>query len=623
MIDRVRVRLSPSLRVCRAGLRLSAPFLDFWVRLCLAKAFFVSGMLKVGNWPLALVLARHEYPVSWLDSESAAVLGAAIEIVGPVLLVTGFLVRPAAFVMLVLSLVIQFAYQQLDVNLFWAAFFGWYVVYGAGALSLDHLIAKGVSSSALPLAPRAIAAAAWVERAVGPWYRLLLRIWLAAALVRLPVSPALFPIATMATLPQLFAWPAAILLVAGLGTSAVAGVILVVLSGMWMMAPLEGVSLYAPLFLAMQAVFGAGALSLDQALFNIVERRPVAGGEKDPHIVIVGAGFGGMACAAGLRHERVRITLIDRRNYHLFQPLLYQVATASLSPADIATPIRAVFRDDPAITVLCGTVTGVDPAQQKVIVDGRELDFDYLVLATGASHGYFGNDRWAIHAPGLKFVEDAVAVRGRILSAFEEAEATDDPAERARLLTFLICGGGPTGVELAGAIADLAHHGLTGEFRRFDPATAHIILVQSGPRILPSFPERLSAAARLSLQAPRRRCQNRQSRRGDRSAGRRGQRDAHPGGDRLMGGRCRGVAGRNVAWPDVRRSWAPQSIGRSVRAKLADHFWDRRHRGVSGLEREPGPRACAGRQTGRKLCRDPNPRQAPEKRATTAVSLPA
>jgi NADH dehydrogenase FAD-containing subunit len=218
-------------------------------------------------------------------------------------------------------------------------------------------------------------------------------------------------------------------------------------------------------------------------------------------VVIVGAGFGGMACAAGLRHVAARVTLIDRNNYHLFQPLLYQVATAGISPADIATPIRGVFRDHPRLRVLCGTVSAVDTASRCVTVDGRRLAYDLLVLATGASHGYFGHEDWSAYAPGLKSVEDATAIRSRILAAFEQAEATDDPAERAAFLTFLVCGAGPTGVELAGAIAELARHGMDKEFRAFDPAAARIVLVQAGPRVLPQFDPRLSAFARASLEA--------------------------------------------------------------------------------------------------------------------------
>ena len=221
---------------------------------------------------------------------------------------------------------------------------------------------------------------------------------------------------------------------------------------------------------------------------------------KRPRVVIVGAGFGGVRCATGLKDEAVDVTLIDRNNYHLFQPLLYQVATAGLSPADIAFPVRALFRDNRAVRVLRGTVTGVDAARRTVMVDGREIGYDHLVLATGATHGYFGHEEWSAHAPGLKHVEDAIAIRARVLSAFERAEAASDPAERARLLTFVICGAGPTGVELAGAIADLARFGLSDEFRSIDPASARVVLVQAGPRVLPTFPESLSLAAQASLE---------------------------------------------------------------------------------------------------------------------------
>jgi NADH dehydrogenase/putative oxidoreductase len=489
-----------AVAVVRAGLRVAAPFVDLFVRLALASAFFTSGMLKLGNWPVALLLAQQEYPVSWLDPHIAAILGVGIEVGGSILLAVGLFTRPAALAMLLLSLVIQFSYQHLDETLFWAALFAWYLIHGAGPLSLDRLLAKGVSASALPLAAEAVAAGAWLERAAGPWLRLLLRLWLAAALTGLPLPAAFFPVETMATLPRLLAWPLAFCLAAGLATPVAAIVLVIALSGSWMMAPAEGLSLYGTLLVALLAVYGPGPLTLDRRLLEALAGGPRQPGDDAPHVVIVGAGFGGMACATGLRRERVRVTLIDRRNYHLFQPLLYQVATASLSPGDIAVPIRSFFRDDPEVTALCGTVTGVDPVRQLVHVEGRQLRYDYLVLATGASHGYFGNDRWAAYAPGLKFVEDAVAMRGRILGAFEQAELSEDPEEQARCLTFVICGGGPTGVELAGAIAELARHGLAGEFRRIDPATARIILVQSGERVLPSFPEALSAAARRALE---------------------------------------------------------------------------------------------------------------------------
>ena len=219
-----------------------------------------------------------------------------------------------------------------------------------------------------------------------------------------------------------------------------------------------------------------------------------------PHVVIVGAGFGGLAVARSLARSPVTITLIDRRNYHLFQPLLYQVATAALSPADIAWPIRGILRDQKNVSVQLGRVTGIDLARREVLADPeRRIAFDYLVLATGARHAYFGNDQWEAAAPGLKKIDDATMIRQRLLLAFERAEVETDPDERRRLLTFVVVGGGPTGVEMAGAIAELAHHSLAVDFRSIEPKDARILLLEAGPRLLASFSERLSEAARISL----------------------------------------------------------------------------------------------------------------------------
>jgi NADH dehydrogenase/putative oxidoreductase len=191
--------------------------------------------------------------------------------------------------------------------------------------------------------------------------------------------------------------------------------------------------------------------------------------------------------------------LIDRRNYFLFQPLLYQVATAGLSPADIAGPIRALFRDQPNVRVLLGEVTGVDAAMREVILRDARVAYDYLAVATGARHSYFGHDEWAPFAPGLKQIDDATSIRSRLLFAFEQAENAGSPEVQREMLTFVIVGGGPTGVELSGAIAELARHGLSREFRAIDPSMARVILMQSGPRILPTFPESLSREAAAAL----------------------------------------------------------------------------------------------------------------------------
>ena len=217
-------------------------------------------------------------------------------------------------------------------------------------------------------------------------------------------------------------------------------------------------------------------------------------------MVIVGGGFGGLTAAKILRGRPIRVTLLDRHNYHLFQPLLYQVATATLSPGDIASPIRWIFRRSKNIRVLLGEAASIDSAGKRVaLTDGAWLDYDFLIIAPGSSHTYFGHDAWAPYAPGLKTLEDALEMRRRILLAFERAERETDAAMRQELLTFVLVGGGPTGVELAGTLAEIARRTLRHEFRSIDPRQARISLVEAGPTILPSFPERLRDAARSSL----------------------------------------------------------------------------------------------------------------------------
>jgi NADH dehydrogenase len=216
-------------------------------------------------------------------------------------------------------------------------------------------------------------------------------------------------------------------------------------------------------------------------------------------IVIVGAGFGGLSAAHGLAGAEADVTVIDRRNYHLFQPLLYQVATAGLSPAQIAQPIRSILRKASNVRVVLGRVTGVDRARRIVQLEDREVAYDTLVLATGSKHAYFGHDEWEPVAPGLKKIDDATFIRRRILSAFEQAEQTDDPQARRRLMTFVVIGAGPTGVEMSGAIAELAHVALRDDFRTINPRDARIVLVEAGPRVLAAFPATLSEAASRSL----------------------------------------------------------------------------------------------------------------------------
>ena len=222
--------------------------------------------------------------------------------------------------------------------------------------------------------------------------------------------------------------------------------------------------------------------------------------ERHPRVVIVGGGFGGLSAAKALAKQPFDVTLIDRNNHHLFQPLLYQVATAGLSPADIASPIRGIIGSQRNTTIMLAEVSGVDTARNEVIADGRRVAYDYLVLATGARHAYFGHDDWAAFAPGLKTIDDATYLRRRILLAFERAENETDAEERRQLMTFVVIGGGPTGVEMAGAIAELAKRALAADFRSIDPRGARIILVEAAPRLLTPFTEKLSDTARRSLE---------------------------------------------------------------------------------------------------------------------------
>src|SRR5690349_10080400 len=220
-----------------------------------------------------------------------------------------------------------------------------------------------------------------------------------------------------------------------------------------------------------------------------------------PRVVVVGAGFGGLETARQLARAPVNVTVIDRHNYHLFQPLLYQVATAALSPADIAQPIRAVLRHQQNASVLLDEVIGVDATAHRIETRfASTRSYDFLVLATGSQYAYFGHGDWPKLAPGLKSIDDATLIRRRVLLAFEEAESVTDPLLRQRLLTFVLVGAGPTGVEMAGALVELAHATLSRDFRHINPHTAHILLVEAGPRVLSGFPEKLAAFAKHSLE---------------------------------------------------------------------------------------------------------------------------
>ena len=508
----LRISLRVWLKLYAALIASARPVFDLVVRLVIAQGLLASGLVKLMDWERALALATQEYPVSFMSPPYAAALGLAIELGGAVLLALGLMTRGAAIAVGALMLVAQLGYLPTDTQLFTIALMGWYALRGAGALSLDRLLARGLKGSAVPLAPQLVGAGDWLTRHAAPWYLAGLRLWLALALVvqagwlALPEPQPLLPLASFAALPPPSAALYALLMLAGLAMPLVSLLAILGLQGAMLMGHGAGLPLLAMATLGLFIAHGSGRASIDAGIAawlqaNVLrDARPGMVPQDWPHVVIVGGGFGGLACALALRRLPVRITLIDRQNYHLFQPLLYQIATAALSPADVAIPIRQLFRADGNVRVLLGDVDRVDTQARTIGFGGNALAYDYLVLATGATHSYFGRDEWAPFAPGLKRVEDAIAVRAALLGAFEKAESCGDPARARRLLNFVIIGAGPTGVELAGAIAELARHGLEHEYRSIDPAETRVILVQAADRILPAFPPELSAEAARSLE---------------------------------------------------------------------------------------------------------------------------
>ena len=276
---------------------------------------------------------------------------------------------------------------------------------------------------------------------------------------------------------------------------------------------------------------------------------------QQPRVVIIGGGFGGLKAAQALRRAPVRVTLIDRHNHHLFQPLLYQVATAALIPSDIASPIRRILRGQRNVEVVLADGRGDRPSAAKkvVLADGDPIAYDYLIVATGATHSYFGHDEWERDAPGLKSIADALEIRRRVLSAFEAAEREPDPARRRAWLTFVIVGAGPTGVELAGALGEIARHALAKDFRHIDPTQAHVILLEGSPRVLPSYVAVAVGEGPRAARRPRRRRPDRDDRDGDR---RRRASASAPSGSRRA--RC---SGRRAS---RRRRWRDRSACRST-----------------------------------------------------------
>jgi NADH dehydrogenase FAD-containing subunit len=466
----------PAGRFAQAGLLLAA-------RVWLSQAIFVHQLM-------AMMQAQ-----GIVDAPSAGAI--LLRSVAPTLLVIGLLTRPVAL-LLALGIGLDGGAMLTGPQL---VLFAWLAGAGAGPISLDYLLRRGlarvpvwavragnrfyaqcnaIARIALPFITRLNLAlviaggsgfAAWSVPGTGalvtaPWW-VLVTCWALALGVATRPAALLLCVLTVAVLPG--AMPGRF------------GIVLL---------------------LALVVASGAGVVSLDALLVRWIDRTVRRRNAPDgtvPHVVVVGGGFGGLAVVRALRRTACRITLVDRSNHTLFQPLLYQVATAALSPADIALPIRSVLRGQENVAIRLAEVTGVDAVTREILLPQGRIPFDYLVLATGARHSYFGKDHWATHAPGLKSLDDATAIRGRMLLAFERAEGEADSAEREALLTFVIVGGGPTGVELAGAVAEFARTGLEKEYRTFDPTGARVVLVQSAARVLPVFSAAQSARAERVL----------------------------------------------------------------------------------------------------------------------------
>jgi NADH dehydrogenase/putative oxidoreductase len=493
------------------------PYIELAIRLWIARLYGSFGFMQMLHWESTLAVASQENSIPFFAPHSAAFLSTVIYIACAALLSIGFMTRYAALPLLLLSLITQIRYTPFDTQLFWIALAGWFAIYGAGPISVDNLLRRGLNDSAVPLVPRIIDFSKLLRRYGTPLYISFFRVWLGIALLTAAFSRSSgaefkdleqwLPLDVAMRVPLTGAWVGGVLLLTGLATRYIAALLFFCLFAYSMVDPRVTDSIYLLMFLAILGVYGGGFVSLDRLVVGLrdrflplTRRHSIDGLQGLPRVVIVGAGFGGLRCAQDLRDVSVAVTLIDRTNYHLFQPLLYQVATAGLSPSDIATPARQMFRNSPSIRLLLGTVTGVDTRRQTVSTQDGDIPYDYLVVATGATHSYFGKNEWARFAPGIKRIEDALEIRRRILTAFERAERVYLEQDRKGLLTFLIVGGGPTGVELAGAIAELARFGLEKDFRAFDPAQARVILVQAGPRLLPSFPEGLAQIAQRSLE---------------------------------------------------------------------------------------------------------------------------
>ena len=502
---------------CRAVVVLAggllAPWLDLTIRIWLAQAFLMGATMTAMTGSPPAMVGTSRLVVAF-DALVASPFGLLTQFVCPVMLLLGLGSRLAALLLLVQVLLLHGTGGFAISHVTWPVLLGWTVVAGPDAYSIDALLKAGLDSSAVPGARRLGIAFAWVATRLGPPFWLVVRLWIAS----LPLVQAATgfgsleagagPIAGWTgmpgwtgTLPPAASLGVGLLLVLGLGTRGVAVVLILAIPlGQSCMSVDD--RLYWMVLLGLLACRGPGLIALDAFVARSVDAlvgRMTSISPTLPHVVILGGGFGGLAAARGLSRAPCRVTLVDRNNHHVFQPLLYQVATAGLAPTAIATPIRSLLRSQANLKVLLAEVRGVSVDDANVLLDQGRLPFDFLVIATGARHSYLGRADWAEHAPGLKRIEDATHIRRRLLTGFERAEGTDDPTERKAWMTFVIVGGGPTGVELAGAIAELSSNGLTNEYRTIDPGEARVILVQSADRLLPTFPASLSADAQHEL----------------------------------------------------------------------------------------------------------------------------
>jgi NADH dehydrogenase FAD-containing subunit len=477
--------LGGSSRWARSAGTVAHAVLLLVARIWLSQTVFVHGlmmMMSAGGFTRA--------PPSWAT---------LMQGVDPLLLAVGLVTRPVALILL-LGIGVEGAGSDLT----WprAVLLLWLVARGAGPLSVDFVMRRGLAHVPI-LAVRVVGRLyASIDRLSDVVLPLGTRLYLALAIaggsgVAMWPQPISGELITAPWWIILLAWA----LIGGLATRLTA-VILCVVAPLMVLSGTMDDRFGAMVLLLLVAAGGAGKISIDGLLARWIKGSLTSPGQardETPHVVIVGGGFGGIAAVRALRRVGCRITLIDRRNHYLFQPLLYQVATAALSPADIAIPIRSLVRGQENVAVHLGEVVGVDTTARDVLLAQGRIGFDYLIIATGAQHSYFGRDDWAVHAPGLKSIEDATAMRSRMLRAFEQAESAANPLERPAWLTFVVVGGGPTGVELAGALAELARTGLDQEYRAIDPAMARVILVQSAPRLLPAFSPYLSRHAERAL----------------------------------------------------------------------------------------------------------------------------